>query len=203
MKYSFIKRLKRFISRHIFKLIFAKSFKYFGKKVSIESPDIIEGSKFISLLDNVSIGSQCWLLAHRQDVNPELYIDKNTTIGRFSHIVAIKRIIIEENVLIADKVYISDNIHEYEEINTPIKNQSIKFKKEVIIGKNSWIGENVSIIGASIGRHCIVGSNSVVTKDIMNFSVVAGVPARYIKRYDEKSNKWKKTNNIGEFIDEI
>ena len=110
------------------------------------------------------------------------------------------KVIIEKNVLIADKVYISDNIHQYEEITIPIKQQQIKFKSEVVIGENSWIGENVSIIGAKIGKHCIVGSNSVVTKDIMDYSIVVGIPAIYIKRYDISIKQWKKTNKYGEFI---
>jgi len=204
MKYSLYKRLKRFILRQAFKLFFANGFKSFGKGVFIQSPDILEGGEFISLENDVNIGSQCWLLAYKQDnIEPNLYIAKGTTIGRFAHIVALRKVSIEKNVLISDKVYISDNIHSYEDIAKPIKNQPIKFKAEVIIGENSWIGENVSIIGASIGKHCIVGSNSVVTKDIMDFSVVVGVPARYIKRYDEKSKEWKNTNNAGEFLDEI
>ena len=204
MKYSFYKRVRRFISRQSFSLFFAYSFKNFGKNVFIQSPDIIEGEEFISLEDDVNIGTECWLLAYKQDdIEPNLYISKGTTIGRFTHIIALRKVIIEENVLIADKVYISDNIHSYEDICQPIKNQSIKFKGGVVIGRNSWIGENVSIIGVNIGKHCVVGSNSVVTKDIMDYSVVVGIPAIYIKRYDTQVKQWKKTNDKGEFLDEI
>lgn len=204
MQYSFLKRVKIFVCRKSFSFLFAKSFKYFGHKVSIVSPDIIEGEEYISLEDNVSIGSMGWLLAYKQDnIEPNLYISQGATMGRFAHIVALRKVLIEENVLIADKVYISDNIHSYEEITKPIKNQSIKFKSEVVIGENSWIGENVSIIGATIGKHCVVGSNSVVTKDIMDYSVVAGVPAVYIKRYDEKSGMWKKTNSDEVFLEGV
>lgn len=182
MKYSSLKRIKRFLYRHLFRLFFAKSFKKFGKKVFIESPDIIEGEKYISLEDNVSISSMCWLLAHKQDnIVPNLYISKGTTIGRFSHIVALRSVVIEKNVLIADKVYISDNIHTYTDLSTPIKSQPIEFKGNVIIGENSWIGENVSILGVKIGKHCIVGANSFVNKDIPDYSVVAGSPAIIIK----------------------
>lgn len=204
MKYSFYKKIYNFIYRHIFYFLFCKNFKYFGKKVSIISPDIIEGEQYIILEDNVSIASSCWLLAHKQDmINPNLYISKGVIIGRFSHIVALRSVIIKENVLIADKVYISDNIHSYEKINIPIMKQEILYKSEVVIGRNSWIGENVSIIGASIGEHCIVGSNSVVINDIMDFSVVAGTPSKYIKRYNFKTKRWEKTNSNGEFLNEI
>lgn len=204
MNFSTIKRVKNFISKKIFMLIYSRRFKHFGAKVSIISPDIIDGEKYMSIEDNVVIQKSSWLLAFKQnDLEPELIISKGTNIGRYSHIVALGKVLIKENVLIADKVYISDNIHQYTDIKVPIKNQIIEFKSEVIIGENSWIGENVSIIGAKIGKHCIVGSNSVVTKDIMNFSVVAGIPAQYIKRYDEMIGKWRKTNKYGEFTDEI
>ena len=204
MMFSYWNRIKKFINKSTFRIIFGSSFKYFGNKVSVIYPDIINGEKYIYLMDNVIIEKGAWLLAFKQDdIEPELIVSENVNIGRYSHIVALKKVVIENNILIADKVYISDNIHSYEDITEPIKNQPIKFKGEVVIGENSWIGENVSIIGACIGKHCVVGSNSVVTKDIMDFSVVAGVPARYIKRYDEETKKWKKTNNKGEFLDEI
>lgn len=192
MKYSFFKRIYNFIFRKIFNLLFAKSFKYFGQKVSIVFPDIIEGEEYISLDDNVSIGSMCWLLAYKQDnINPWLHISQGSTIGRFAHIIALRKVIIEENVLIADKVYISDNIHSYKDVNQPIKNQPIEFKGEVVIGQNSWIGENVSIVGAKIGKHCVIGANSFVNKDIPDYCIAVGSPAKIVKKFDFKTNEWR------------
>ena len=52
------------------------------------------------------------------------------------------------------------------------------------IGDNSWIGNHAAIIGCSVGRHCVVGANAVVTRDVPDYCVVAGSPARIIKRYD-------------------
>ena len=92
------------------------------------------------------------------------------------------------------------DIHGYEDITKPIKKQPIIQKKEVIVGDNSWIGENVCIIGAKVGKHCIVGANSVVTRDVPDYSVVVGSPARIIKRYDFEKQEWRKTNSIGNFI---
>lgn len=195
MKYSFLKRFYNFIYRKIFNLLFSHSFKHFGKNVSIVSPDIIEGEEYISIDNNVSISSKCWLLAYKQDdVEPHFQICNAVTIGRFAHIVAIKKLVIEKNVLIADKVYISDNIHSYINVDLPIKDQQVEFSGEVIIGENSWIGENVSIIGAQIGKHCIIGANSVVTKNIPDYSVAVGVPAKVIKKYNFKKKIWEKND---------
>lgn len=158
----------------------------------IISPDIIQGEEYMSLGDNVVINSMAWLLAFKQNnTAPELVIGDNVNLGRFVHIVALKKVVIDESVLIADKVYISDNIHNYENIDVPIMAQNIVFKSEVLIGKNSWIGENVSVIGAKIGKHCIVGANAVVTNDIPDYSVAVGAPAYVIKQYNRKKKIWQ------------
>lgn len=189
--FSFYRRALNALGRRCFALFFSHTFKRFGKNVAIISPDIIEGERFISLGDNVSINTRAWLLAlHQSDTLPQLDIGAGTTIGRFAHIVALRNVIIGNNVLIADKVYISDNLHGYEDTTTPIKNQPVLFKARVEIGDNSWIGENVSIIGASIGKHCVIGANSVVTHDIPDYSIAVGSPARVIKRYNSLTQQW-------------
>ena len=125
---------------------------------------------------------------------PEIEIGDEVYIGRFSHIVSVKSVKIGKNVLISDKVYISDNLHEYKDIDIPIKKQKIINKSIVSIGDNSWLGENSCIIGASIGKHCVIGANSVVLSDIPDYSIAVGTPARVIKRYNRDKNIWEKYN---------
>jgi acetyltransferase-like isoleucine patch superfamily enzyme len=91
----------------------------------------------------------------------------------------------------AEKVYISDNIHAYKDVTKPIMHQPIVHKGNVYIGDNSWIGESVSIIGANIGKHCVIGANSVVTHDIPDYCVAVGSPAKVIKRYNFDINQWE------------
>lgn len=63
----------------------------------------------------------------------------------------------------------------------------------MVIRRDTWIGTNVSIIGnVNIGKHCVIGANSVVTHNIPDYSVAVGCPARVIKRYDFNQNKWVK-----------
>jgi acetyltransferase-like isoleucine patch superfamily enzyme len=191
ISYSFYSKVSRYIKRNLFRLIFSHTFKSFGKKASIIDPDIIEGEQYMTLGDYASINSKAWILALKQNnIEPHLIIEDGVRIGRFSHIVALRSVVIKKNVLIADKVYISDNLHGYEDINQPIINQPILFKNSVEIGENSWIGENVSIIGASIGKHCVIGANSVVTRNIPDYSVAIGSPAKVIKRYNSDTKLW-------------
>jgi acetyltransferase-like isoleucine patch superfamily enzyme len=155
---------------------------------------MIEGAENISIGKNVLI-QQNTRLAALPLTNAEicqLIIDDGVYIGYFNHIFATKSIVIEKNVLIADRVYISDNIHDYTNPSVPIKDQKIIQKKEVVIGSGCWIGENVSIIGSSVGKNSVVGANSVVLKDIPDYSVVAGVPAKIIKCYNFKTSKWER-----------
>lgn len=178
----------------LYSILHRYSFKHVGQKVLIFSPLKIVGKGNISIEDNVHIYYKTWLMALPVTGEKEckLEIGSGSTIGNFNHIIASHRIIIGENVLTADKVYISDNIHNYDDINTPIKEQQIVQKKDVYIGDGSWLGENVCVIGATIGKHCVIGANSVVTKDIPDYSVAVGSPARVIKRYDLEKKEWTK-----------
>lgn len=184
------------VSRIIFYLYYKSTFKSYNISSIIQSPLQLDGMSNISIGKNVVIQYKTWLAALPLTGcgDCHLEIKDGSIIGHFNHIYATKKVIIEENVLTADKVYISDNMHGYQDINLPIRNQIIMQNNEVIIGTGSWLGENVCILGAKIGRHCVIGANSVVTKDIPDYCVAVGVPAKVIKRYSFDAEKWIKVN---------
>ena len=191
--------IQKFINKlyKIFFVIFLKSsFKEFGRNSTITFPFQIDGAKYIKIKNKVHIHKDVWLLAFKNGESyPELLIEENTYIGRFAHIVCTSKILIRKSVLISDKVYISDNLHKYQNINIPIKDQGITTKGEVSIGEHTWLGENVCVIGASVGKHCIIGANTVVVKDIPDYSIAIGSPAKVIKQFNKKKNAWEKVNN--------
>lgn len=152
---------------------------------------------------NVIIEYKTWLAALPLTGYPTciLNIEEGTCIGHFNHIYATGSVHIGKNVLTADKVYISDNLHGFEDVNRPIMKQPIKQNKKVEIGEGSWIGESVSILGACIGRNCVIGANSVVTNNIPDYCVAVGVPAKIIKRFNFDINCWQKTNPDGSFLE--
>jgi acetyltransferase-like isoleucine patch superfamily enzyme len=94
----------------------------------------------------------------------------------------------------AARVYISDNYHGFEDIIRPIKAQPTIFKDNVYIGDDTWIGVNVAIMGAKIGKHCVIGANAVVTRDIPDYCVAAGMPAKVIKRYNFEKKAWQRVD---------
>ena len=125
-----------------------------------------------------------------------LEIGENVEINDDVHIGATEKIIIGDNVLIASKVYISDHNHgsyKGEEQDSPMsipKKRKI-YSSPIKIEKNVWIGEFVSILqGVTIGEGAIIGTMSVVTKDIPPYTIAVGSPAKPIKIYNFETKKW-------------
>lgn len=164
-----------------------------GKKSCIFKPMQVDNPTGISLGDEVFVGHYSWLIGASSPADIGLHIGNNCVIGHFAHIVATKQVIIEDGVLAADKVFITDCTHSYLDVNLPVSEQEILFSGPVSIGEGSWLGENVCVCGVSIGKHCVVGANSVVTKDLPDYCVAVGAPAKIIKYYNPDHEVWHKT----------
>ena len=177
-------------------------FGQFGKSSVLEKYAKIDSPKRIYIGSKVLIASNAWLAAEplTGNNNCKLIIGDGTYIGRFSHIYSTSLINIGKKVLIADKVYISDNLHGYKNVALPIIDQPIEQQKEVCIGEGSWIGENVCIIGANIGKHCVIGANAVVSKNIPDYCEAVGIPAKIVNRYNFELQQWQNVNAQNEFL---
>jgi len=150
--------------------------------------------KNIFLAPYAVVKKYCWLAAEPLTGSEicRLVIGHGCSVGDFAHIYSTKEIILEDNVLLANFVYISDNVHGFEDINMPIIKQPIIQRNTVRIGEGSWLGEHVCVIGANIGKHCVIGANSVVTKDIPDYCVAVGAPAKVIKKFNFNTQQWEK-----------
>ncbi len=156
-------------------------------------PPALTIPRYISL-GGVFIGRGVWLYAMTEDLagrhyEPEIVIHKGTCIGNFCHITCATRLTIGLDVLLTQSVLITDSIHTYSDPTIPIINQGL-LSTPTSIGDGSWLGNHSAIIGCSEGRNCVVGANAVVTRDVPDFCVVAGAPARIIKRYDPAARAW-------------
>lgn len=99
---------------------------------------------------------------------------------------------IGNNVQIAQNVIISGLDHKYEDITQTILEQGVSVSK-IIISDDVWIGANSVITkGISIGKHSVIAASSVVTKDVPEYTVVGGIPAKIIKQYDLYKKEWIK-----------
>ncbi len=130
--------------------------------------------------------------------NCQIILHNNIRIAHHFQINCARHVEIMSNVNIAPYVFISDHNHQYEDVTRPIKGQGIEMKPDakVIIDEGTWIGTKATIIGkVHVGKHCVIGANSVVTKDIPDYSVAAGIPAKVIKRYNFDTQQWEKVTH--------
>ncbi len=174
----------------------------FGKNSKIIKPNSIEFPKNIFIGKKVLIRKNAWLAANplTGNKNCKLEIGDGTYVGNFAHFYATSKIVIGRKVLIADRVYISDNSHGYKNIHLAIIDQPIEQLQEVLIDDGAWLGENVCIVGVNVGKNSVIAANSVVTRNVPDYCVAAGIPAKIIKRFCFDRNDWFKTDFEGRFI---
>lgn len=120
----------------------------------------------------------------------DVVIGHQTRIGIGS--VLIGPVVIGNDVRLAQHVVISGLNHNYEDVTMPISEQGVRTAL-VDIGDETWIGSNsVIVAGVSIGKHCVVAAGSVVTRSVPSYCVVAGNPAKIIKRYNQTTKEWER-----------
>lgn len=170
---------------------------YFSSARLVRSPFRIRGRRFIQFGKGLTTGTDCRFDAFPSEGKECLKLDNDIQINDAVHIAAINSVTIGNRVLISSKVFISDhhhgcygkgNIHTSPLI-PPIERDLSS--EPVNIGDDVWIGEFVAILpGVTIGNGVIVGAMSVVTKDIPEYSIAVGSPAKVIKQYDFGEKEW-------------
>lgn len=113
-------------------------------------------------------------------------IGKNAYVGNYC---CIGDVTLEDDVLIASHVSITNGYeqHGIERLDVPVREQPGRWP-HVTIGRDSWIGER-AVIMADVGRHCVVGAGSVVTKPLPDYAIAVGVPARVVRYRGESEPK--------------
>ena len=168
----------------------ARRFGSFGSGTCISWPTgYVFGERWIHLGEDTLVGSHVTLSAgmvpgQQMVTDPVVRIGDRCLIGRGSAIVGHLSIDIGDDVFTGMNVYITDQNHGYEDLDMPIGTQ-LPSEDPVVIGADSWIGSGAVILpGARIGRHVVVGANSVVRGEIPDYSVVVGSPGRVVRRHD-------------------
>lgn len=116
---------------------------------------------------------------------PIVVIGDRCNIGRGSSINGRLQIVIEDDVTTGPNVYVTDHNHRYDNLDLPIGQQWVT-EAPVRIGAGSWLATGVVVLpGADIGRHVTVAAGSVVRGTIPDYSVIAGAPAKVVRRYIE------------------
>lgn len=149
---------------------------------------MVIGAGDILIGDNVRIGNrQTWILGFKVYDNPRLQIGDNTTINYQTVISVAREVRIGSNCLLAGEIKIFDN--NSHPVDFMARRNGGRMTEQdiapVVIEDDVWIGTECMIMkGVTIGRGAVVAAGSVVTRNVAPFSLVAGVPAKEIRKLD-------------------
>ena len=165
-----------------------------GKNIFLGKRSEVRCSQYITCGNNVIIGEESKLFCSNRIENvkkPMLTIGSNFHATRRLTVQCCNFVKIGENVLVASDVFIIDYNHGMNPQTPCYLDNPLESKGGVEIGDGVWIGNNCIILqNVSIGEKSIVGAGSIVTKDVPPYSIVAGNPAKVIKKYDFFAKKW-------------
>jgi acetyltransferase-like isoleucine patch superfamily enzyme len=161
-------------------------FRRFGAGSTVEPTCALSRPDMIEVGEGVEIRELAWFnCVPREDGKPTLVIGDRCYLGRFLHINAFHDVRLESDVMIADRVYIADTDHFYKDPEVPIMHQGDQVKGPVLLKKGCWIGTGAVILpGVTVGRNAVVGPNTVLHKDVPDFGMAFGNPAKVVTRAD-------------------
>jgi acetyltransferase-like isoleucine patch superfamily enzyme len=129
--------------------------------------------------------------------HPQIKIGNDIYIGRHVYLSAIDLIEIGDGCVLSEYVYITDHMHGFHPKHGPIMEQPLQSRGPVHMGRNCFLGFRVSIMpGVTLGDHCVVGANSVVTRSFPAYSMIAGCPAKMIKTFSFETETWEALASI-------
>lgn len=170
-------------------------FRSFGQGSILFTPTLLAHPEFIRIGNNVTIRKGIRLEVVVSDLTqpPELIIGNNVNIEQNVHIVCHSRVVIGDDVSITGNCAIVDITHPYEDVSDKEKigARILAGPSHVVIGNRCFLGYGSIILpDVCIGEYCIIGALALVTSDVPDYSVVAGTPARIIRRYDRETDQW-------------
>jgi acetyltransferase-like isoleucine patch superfamily enzyme len=176
-------------------LYYRRVFGSFGINSILFKPLLLSNPRFRHIGKNVDIGQGVRMEALITSGKriPEFRIGDNVNIEQNVHLVCHSRLIIGSDVSITGHCAIVDVTHPYANVDDHIKIGSRILDEDsfVEIGNGSFLGFGTVVMpNVRIGKNCIIGAHSVVTKDVSDYSVIAGNPAKILRRYDHIAREW-------------
>jgi acetyltransferase-like isoleucine patch superfamily enzyme len=162
-----------------------------GPGVRIKFPRRLRGRGSIELGARVRVDAHAWIEALQrygdQEFHPRIVLADEVVVGRHATITAIESVRIGSGSLLSEGVYISDHGHAVEgDDPRPLAARPLRPGGAVQIGAQCFVGFRACILpGVTLGDRCVVGAHAVVTHSFPAGSVVAGCPARLLRRAGE------------------
>lgn len=184
----------------VWRIVNLTRYREIGKYSFVRKPLLVTPGCIV-LKDRVRIDAHCRIQGvteyGEQEFSPIIVFDQGVSCQQNLHMTCAERIYVGKDTAIAANVTITDINHRFEDIELPVEKQPLDVVP-VYIGSGSKIYNNAVILpGVRIGKHCVIGANSVVTSNVPDYSVVAGIPARVIRRYDAGTGTWERVRTRG------
>ena len=174
-------QLVQLVRARLFTLMIRRSFAAWGARSVAAPPLRLAGQRSITVGAGTWFGAGCWLNA----IGGTIAIGDECGFSGDVTISAAASVTLGRAVLVARGVNISDHDHAWADTALPISRQGITNVAPVTVGDGAWLGHNVTVTaGVSIGRGAVVAAGAVVTRDVPDFSLAAGVPARILRSWN-------------------
>lgn len=159
------------------------AFAHFGRDAVIVPPARVDSPHLVSIGDRTVVHEHTWLSMGRfpEATGVRLSIGDRVRIGRFSMIVCLGSVTIDDDVVTSDTVFIGDAYHGYEDVERPVLEQPIVAGGPVRVRRHAFLGFGAIILpGVTVGAGAHVGEGAVVTSDVPDDAWVMGNPARVV-----------------------
>ena len=169
-----------------------RRFRAVGRNVTFQPAMKLINPRHVTIGDGCFFGPGCrieaWDRYGERQYDPTIEIGNAVRVNSTCHIGAINRIVIGDSCLLGSHVFITDHAHGRftpDDVMIHPSDRELYSKGEVVIGERCWLCENVTVLpGVHIGKGCVIGAGSVVTRDVPDYSMAAGNPARVVRRLE-------------------
>ncbi|MFN2461339.1 MAG: hypothetical protein ABR591_11725 [Candidatus Velthaea sp.] len=176
-----------------------------GRNVTISRGCELFGPQRVQIGNDVFVGEGGTLaiVYDRPAPGPMISIADGVWMNKRCYIQAANEVVIGERAIFAPDVYIADSAYDYRDANAPIMSQGLQsLEHRVEVGPFAWLGIRAALLGnVRVGRGSVVGANAVVTRDIPDFCVAVGQPARVVRAYDARSRDWVRVEGDDQLAD--
>jgi acetyltransferase-like isoleucine patch superfamily enzyme len=171
-----------------------------GRGNILASPDFVTW-EYLALGSHCRIGRQARIEGIDRhagvDYRPRIVLGDEVSIEQRCTIIAAATLAIGSRTTISYDVTVTDVDHEYQALGTHVLRQPLRVTTTAI-GENCFIGAGARLLaGTVLGDQCVVGANSVVRGRFPDRTVIAGCPARVVRRFDPGTHEWRKTDPTG------
>jgi acetyltransferase-like isoleucine patch superfamily enzyme len=176
-------------------LYYRRIFGSFGSGSRLYKPMLVANPRFVRIGHDVSIrqGARIEVILTNTRRTPLLLIGNNVNVEQNVHLVCHSKLIIGSDVSITGNCAIVDVTHPYLNVHDSVKIGARILDEDsfVEIGDGSFLGFGTLVMpNVRVGKYCVIGAHSVVTKDVPDYCVAAGNPAKVLRRYDEAVGGW-------------